>query len=144
MRYLLVISSLLILLAGCSSSEHENVEKEAFESFRTEISTVINDPEREAKALAIVDELVEELQSLRSQKAERLAQSRKLNANYDTTRAEYEAFIHEKNMENRLSQQRVLDNRNALIAVTTPEEWEQLLDVRSNSIKAAIKAVQAK
>ncbi|MCP4266571.1 MAG: hypothetical protein GY777_13525 [Candidatus Brocadiaceae bacterium] len=141
MRYLVIISSLLMLLAGCTSG-NKNVEKEAFDNFRAEIRTVISDPDRQAKALEIVDKLIEELQSLHAKKVERLAQSRKLNANYDTTMAEYQAFIHEQNVEYRHSQQRILDNRTAFIAITTPEEWDQLLSVRDNSITAAIKAVR--
>ncbi|MEH6451793.1 MAG: hypothetical protein V7782_02015 [Psychromonas sp.] len=143
MRYLILISSLLIMLSACSNSNDDNIEEQAFEDLRAGIRVAITDPTRERAVLTIVDELTEELQLLRHKKAQRQAQTRKLNANYDTTRAEFDAFLTEKHTDIRLSQQRVLEKRSALIATTTPEEWDQILDVRSNSIDAAINAVQA-
>lgn len=142
MKYLLAVASVMLVLSGCSNKNDTNVEKQALDELRAEVRVVITDPERQGKALNIIDELSQELQLLRQKKAQRQAESRKLNANYDTTRAEFDAFINEKQVDIRLSQQRILEKRSALIAATTDEEWEQISDVRSDSIDDAINAVK--
>ncbi len=147
MRTLIVILSILgMLFAGCGSSGDVSlveVEKQAFDDLRSEIRIAIDDPERETKAIAIVDELAEELESLRNLKSKRREQSRRLNANYDTTRAEFDAFISASNREIRLTQQRILEKRGAFIAITTLEEWEQISDARTDAISAAIQSIQS-
>jgi len=146
MRHMLVISSLLaILFVGCAGQGGVNlvdVEKQAFDDLRSEIRIAINDAERETKAIALVDELAEELESLRSLKTNSREQGRKLNANYDTTRAEFDAFISASNVDIRLTQQRILEKRVAFIAITTLEEWNQIFSARTNAISAAIEAIQ--
>jgi len=143
---MLVISSLLaILFVGCAGQGGVNlvdVEKQAFDDLRSEIRIAINDAERETKAIAVVDELAEELESLRSLKTKSREQGRRLNANYDTTRAEFDALISASNVEIRLTQQRILEKRVAFIAITTLEEWNQIFNARTNAISAAIEAIQ--
>jgi len=147
MRHLAVISTLLaMLLAGCAGTGDASlvdVEKQAFDDLRTELRLVIDDPEREARAIAIVDELTIELESLSRKKAERQEQGRVLNANYDTTRAEFDAFTKASNSDILLNQQRILDKRKALIEFTTPEEWRQIFDARTEAIDAAIKSAKS-
>jgi len=147
MRHLVVISSLLAMLfTGCTGNGDVSlvdVEKQAFDDLRSEIRIAIDDPERETRAIALVDELAEELESLRRKKAERQEQGRKLNANYDTTRAEFDAFTNASNVDIRRNQQRILEKRKAFIEITTPEEWNQLFDARTEAIAAAIKSAQS-
>ena len=147
MKHLIVTSSLLaILLAGCAGSGDMSlvdVQKQAFDDLRAEIRIAINDPGRETEAIAIVDELAGELESLLQKKVEKQEQSRKLNANYDTTRAEFDAFVNASNTDVRLNLQRILEQRKALIEITTPEEWIQLLDARTEAIDAAFDSTQS-
>ncbi|MCZ6498211.1 MAG: hypothetical protein O6765_05755 [Gammaproteobacteria bacterium] len=120
-----------------------DVEKQAFDDLRSEIRIAINDAERETKAITLVDELAEELESLRSLKTKSREQGRRLNANYDTTRAEFDVFISASNVEIRLTQQRILEKRVAFIAITTLEEWNQIFNARTNAISAAIESIQS-
>jgi hypothetical protein len=66
-----------------------------------------------------------------------------LNANYDTTRAEFDAFLKQVSTEIQASQQRVSKRHRAFLAVTTTEEWSQLSKVRSKAMTAAVKSMQA-
>lgn len=147
MRHMLVSSSLLAMLfVGCAGQGGVNladVEKQAFDDLRSEIRIAINDAERETKAITLVDELSEELESLRSLKTISREQGRRLNANYDTTRAEFDVFISASNVEIRLTQQRILEKRVAFIAITTLEEWNQIFNARTNAISAAIESIQS-
>ena len=147
MRHLLVISSLLVFIcsgcAGTSDTSLVDVEKQAFDDLRTEIRIAIDDEERMTRAIEIVDELAIELESLRRLKAEKQQHGRKLHADYDTTRAELDEFVNASNTAIRVNQQRILQMRTALIAATTPEEWKQIADARTDAISAAIKATQS-
>ena len=102
MRHLIAILSLLAMaIAGCAGKSNVSLvdlEKQAFDDLRAEIRSAINDEEREVKAIAIVDELAEELKSLRRKKTERRENGRKLHTNYDTTRAEFDAFLNSSNV----------------------------------------------
>ena len=145
MKHLIVISSLCaILLGGCAGKgdvSAVDVEKQALDDLRSEIRIAIDDPERETRAIAVVDGLADELDSLRLLGAQRQEQSKKLYANYDTTRAEFDTFASTSNEDIRLSQQRIVEKRKALIEVTTPEEWDQIADARSEAIDAAFKSI---
>ena len=145
MRHLTVISSLCAILLGACAGKGDvspvDVEKQAFDDFRSEVRIAIDAPERETRAIALVNELADELESLRRKDAQRQEQGKKLNANYDTTRAEFDTFATASNEDIRLSQQRIVEKRKALIEVTTPEEWDQIADARSEAIDAAFKSI---
>ena len=82
MRHLIVVLSLLAMaIAGCAGKSNVSLvdrEKQAFDDLRAEIRSAINDEEREVKAIALVEELAEELKSLRRKRTER----RKMAGNY--------------------------------------------------------------
>lgn len=147
MRHLIVVLSLLAMaIAGCAGKSNVSLvdrEKQAFDDLRAEIRSAINDEAREVKAIALVEELAEELKSLRRKRTERRENSRKLHTNYDTTRFEFDAFINSSNVEIRLNQQRILKIRGDFVAITTPEEWTQIFDARTKAINAAIESIQS-
>ena len=147
MRHLIAILSLLAMaIAGCAGKSNVSLvelENQAFDDLRTEVRSAINDEEREVKAISIVEELAEELKSLRRERTERRENSRKLHTNYDTTRAEFDAFLNSSNVEIRLNQQRILKIRGDFVAITTAEEWTQIFDARTKAINAAIESIQS-
>jgi hypothetical protein len=129
--------------AGKGSETLEDAEAQAFSDLRAEIRVAISDEDRKTEAIAIVDKLAEELESLRSLKAERQRQGRMLNANYDSTRAEFEALGKLSDTEIQLNKQRILRLRSDFMATTTPDEWEQISEVRTEAIVAAIQATHS-
>ncbi len=136
---------LVFVLGGCAGKDDVapvDVEKQAFEDLRTEIREVIDDPAREAKVIAQVDALVKELDELRERVADRKKRIRQLNADYDTSRAEFEAFFEKVNMEIRSNRQRVGDSHSALRASTTAEEWSQISKARTKAMNSVIRSMQ--
>ena len=136
---------LLFVLGGCAGKDDVapvDVEKQAFEDLRTEIREVIDNPAREAKAIAQVDALVKELDELRERVADRKKRIRQLNAGYDTSRTEFETFFEKVNMEIRSNRQRVGDSHRALRASTTAEEWSQISKARTKAINSLIRSLQ--
>ena len=136
---------LLFVLGGCVAKDDVapvDVEKQAFDDLRTEIREAVDDPAREAEAIAQVDALVKELDELRERVADRKKRIRQLNADYDTSRADFEKFFEKVNMEIRSNRQRVGDSHRALRASATPEEWSQISKARTKAMNSLIRSMQ--
>jgi len=142
----LMLSIIVFGFTGCGGKEvvlPVDVEKQAFEDLRSEIREAIEDPAREAEAIALVDELAEDLYALRDKISARQQRFRQLHANYDTPRAEFDAFFKQINTEIQSNQKRVTENHRALLATTTPEEWLAISKARTQAMVAAIESLQA-
>ncbi len=136
---------LLFVLGGCAGKDDVapiDVEKQAFEDLRTEIREVIDNPAREAKAIAQVDALVKELDELRERVADRKKRIRQLNAGYDTSRTEFAPCLEKVNVEIPSNRQRVGDSHRALRASTTAEEWSQISKARTKAMNSLIRSMQ--
>lgn len=142
----LIFAVVLSAVAGCAGQDDVSpgdVEKQAFEDLRSEIREVIDDPARESDALALVDSLVGDLASLREKISARRIRVRQLNADYDTTRNDFEAFFDKVDSDIRSNKRRVLEKHRALTSVTTPDERSTLSKVRTKVMSAAIRNIQA-
>ena len=133
-------------VAGCAGKDEVlpiDVEKQAFGDLRREVRDVIDDPAREAEAISLLDALAEDINALRETISERRQRTRQLNANYDTSRVEFEAFFDQIDKEIQSNQQRATKSHRALLAITTPDEWSAISKARTKAMKAAIKSIQA-
>lgn len=142
----LPLLTLVLIFAGCASKDDVSpvkAEKQAFDDLRSEIRDVIYDQAREDEAIVLLDSLATELEALRSRVAERKQRIRKLNANYDTPRAEFDAYLLQANQEIQENRRRIGGSRRAFIAVVTPDELSAIGKVRSRAMIAAIKSIQA-
>jgi len=144
--------SIILLLAfasaACSCGGKDaispiEVEKQAFADLRAEIRRAIDDPEREIKAIAIIDGLVDELTSLRNRMVERKKRTRQLNANYDASRADFDDLFEDAARAIRSNQQRITEKHRALLAVTTAAERSAIAKARTRSMAAAMQTLQA-
>jgi len=137
---------LFTAIAGCGGQDAVapiEVEKQAFEDLRSEIRGAIDDSARAAEAIALLDELADDLHTLRESISERKQQTRQLNANYDTPRAEFEALFAQVDREIQANQQRVTRKHRALLAITTPDEWSAISKARTRAMTAVMKTLQA-
>ena len=132
-------------LVACAKDDVAPVdaEKQAFEDLRAEIAEVITDPAREAETIRLVGVLEEDLAALRSNIAARKKRARELNANYDTPRAEFEAFLASVEAEVRDHKERVSETHRALLASATVEERSAINKIHSKAMSAAIKTIQS-
>ena len=69
-----------------------------------------------------MDTLAEDLTTLRENMAKRRRRAKQLNANYDTTRADFDAFLAEVNGQLKSNKRQVSETQRALFAVTTAAE----------------------
>ena len=142
--WLLIVFAFVV--AGCGGKDAVapvDVEKQAWEDLRSEVRETISDPGREAEAIKLVDELAEDVTEFREVLTKRHERVRELNSDYDTTRAQFDAFLKQVNTEIQASQQRVSKTHRAFIAATTPEEWSQISKARTKAMTATIKSMQA-
>ena len=131
--------------AGCGGKDAVapvDIEKQAWEDLRSDVREVISDPEREAEAIKLVDVLADDLGAFRELLTKRHERVRELNTNYDTSRAEFETFLKQVNVEIQAGQQRVTETHRAFLAATTAEEWSQLSKLRSKAMTASLKSLQ--
>ncbi len=146
LKFAMVFAAIACAFAGCASKDDvspADVEKQAFEDLRTEIRAVIDDPAREGEAIALVDELSEDLNTLRERIAERRRRVRELNADYDTTRADFEAFFNQVDKEIRSNKRQVSEKQREFLAIMTPDERLAISKTHSKARDAAIRNIQA-
>ena len=142
----MVFAAIACAFAGCASKDDVapmEVEKQAFEDLRSEIRAVIDDPAREGEAIAMVDALSEDLNTLREKISERRQRVRALNADYDTTRADLEAFFDQVDREIKLNKRQMSEKQRALFAILTPDERLTISKAHTKAMAAAIRNIQA-
>jgi hypothetical protein len=132
------------LVVACAKDDVApvDVEKQAFADFRTEIRELIDDPAREAEAIKLVGMLEQNLADLRSSIATRKNRARELNADYDTQRAEFDAFLAGIEAEVQDNRRRVTETHRAFHAHVTAEERATIAKAHTKAMKAAIKTIQ--
>jgi len=138
----IVIASLVVACAKDDVAPVD-VEKQAFEDLRTDITEAITDPAREAEAIRLVGVLEQDLADLRTSITARKARARELNANYDTPRAEFEAFLAGIEAEVRDHKRRVSETHRALLANVTPEERSAIAKTHTKAMNTAIQTIQS-
>ena len=138
----IVIASLLVACAKDDVAPVD-VEKQAFEDLRTEIREAITDPAREAEAIRLVDVLEQDLADLRTSITARKNRAKELNANYDTPRADFDAFLAGVEAEVRDHKQRVSETHRALLANATTEERSTVAKSHTKAMNAAITSLQS-
>ena len=138
----IVIASLVVACAKDDVAPAD-VEKQAFEDLRTDIREAITDPARDTEAIRLVGVLEEDLAALRSSIAARKARARELNADYDTPRAEFEAFLAKLEADVRANRQRVSKTHQAFLINVTPEERSAITKTHTKAMNTAIQTIQA-
>lgn len=141
----LVAAALLLVIVACAGMKKspEDKKKEAFDDFRAKVADVIDDPEREGQAIALVTDMQKNFFDVRDANAKTLVEARKLYADYDASREDFEAFIEESVVRVRSQQRDVVDANRQLRTIVTEEEWDAIDKSRSRALMAAVKAIRA-
>jgi Glu-tRNA(Gln) amidotransferase subunit E-like FAD-binding protein len=128
--------SLALLLGACSNAPPtvEEVEGQAFNDLREEIRLVIDEPDRQATVLGIVDELMVDFVELRRLAEARRMELHELNANYDATREQFTNLLARFAEQRSRSHQQFVETRRSLRSATTPDEWAELQKTNSKSM----------
>ena len=137
--------SVALFFVACAKVEVApvDIEKQAFEDLRADIREVIDDPAREAEAIRLVGVLKQDLADLRTRVTERKRRARELNANYDTPRAEIEAFLAGIEVEVQDHKRLVSETHRALLANVTAEERSAIAKAHTKAMNASIMTIQS-
>lgn len=137
-------SLVAVFVFGCASDDIApvDVESQAFDDLRTEVQAAIADPSRATTAIRIIDQLESDLASLRAGIRERRDSARRLNADYDTTREEFETFLTEVEAEVLENKKRISELNRALFDAVTSEERSAVAKAHTRAMNAAIRTIQ--
>ncbi len=141
----MLFTAIACAISGCGGKDAVapiEVKKQAFEDLRSEIREVIDDPAREGEAIVLVDSLAEDLDNLREKISVRRKRVRELNADYDTTRADFEAFFEQVDSEIQSNKRQMSERQRALFAITTPDERSAISKAHTKAMDAAIRNIQ--
>ncbi len=140
---LIALVSVITACAGKGDVSALEIEQQAFDDLRAEFRNVIDDPWREMEAVSLMDELVEAFDQLRVRVSERRRTVREFNADYDTTREEFDAFFDGIEADIQANRIEVIESERALLAALTPEERESMERVQTEAMRAAIRTIQS-
>ena len=91
----------------------------------------------------MVDALAADLITLREKISERRRRAKQLNADYDTSRADFEAFFDQIDKEIQSNKRQVSEKQRALFEITTPDERSAVSKAHTKAMDAAIRNIQA-
>jgi len=134
---LLLISGLAAACAG--KDKAEATPKNMTEQLRQEILNTVADKDRANKAAALAENLRYIFVDAHAQSKKDIEAFHSLQANYDTTDAEYNAFFDGINTRGKERQKRVLAIHEKMKALLTAKEWTKLEDVREDALKIDLK-----
>ena len=128
LSFVMTLSFALLLVSGCAPTKDspEDVQKEAFQDVRTEIIAAISNDQRATKLVDLLTELEQSFLAAKSNIAERRARVRKLNANYDATRADFAREWDRVLMEMEANRDGATDAYRRVVDQMTAEEWSKV------------------
>ena len=145
-RFILLSLAIAIVAAACAGKDKPtpaDVEKEAFNSLRTEVASVITDPERLADALEVVTAIEALFDDLREHLLDRKAKIKALNADYDANRADFVGLYESIQSDMARNQQQISALHRKLMGLTTVAEWEELSKEKESAMEAVIQSIQS-
>lgn len=143
---LLPILILPILISGCGGKEAvapESVSEQAFDDFRETIMEVIQDPERQAQVLSLVDDYESDYANLLTAVKTQRTELRRLNADYNASREQFQSYLDKYNAEILSSRKKAMESRATFVESTTTEEWDALSKADTKAMKKLVGTVQS-
>lgn len=135
-----------LFLSACAGKDEPapvDVQQEAFEDLRVAVREAVDDTAREDEAIRLIDQLERDLGIMRDKIAERRRTVFALNADYDTPREEFDAYLEQVEQELRANRKRVTETQLALSKAITPEEAEEIDKARSEAMQSVIASFQS-
>jgi len=128
LQYLLpyVVSLWLVSACGGNPAAPEDIEKQAFDDMRAEVQGIVDNSEREATLVGLVDQLEADYAELRTRTESRRHRIRELNANYDASMEEFEALLAEVDGQLGQSRRKFTESHRSFVEATTPDEWSAI------------------
>lgn len=127
-------------LAACAGKDkQENTPDHVTGQLHQEILKTVTDPERTSQAASLAESLKQIFAESDKQYKTDFETFQSINANFDATDAELQAFFDRINSQAKNRQARVLAIHEKMRTLLTAEEWKQLNDAREDALKVDLK-----
>jgi len=128
MTYSKYLISTILLVSACSGNPTApgDIEKQAFDEMRAEVQDIVDNSEREATLVGLVDQLEADYAELLTRTKSRRHKLRELNANYDASREEFDALLAEVGGQLEQSRRKFTESHRSLVEATTPDDWSAI------------------
>ncbi len=126
-----------LVVVGCASTPPtpDEVLRSAAGELREAVTGAVDDPSRQARALALVDQLDHELSALARANQALEIQSGQLFADYLATKKDFEQLLGAAQTSRERTRKRLVDVRLALAALLTADEWHALTDADADIMR---------
>ena len=139
LRRILLLLLITGLVACAGKDKVEATPDNMTEQLRQEILNTVADKDRANKAAALAENLRYIFVDAHEQSKKDIEAFHLLQAKYDTTDAEFNAFFDGINARGKERQKRVLAINEEMKAQLTASEWAKLEDVREDALKIDLK-----
>lgn len=129
---------LSFVVGGCASQQARLLKKrqeDVLKSYRIQVANTFDDPERADQLINVAEDLYLQLRNDTKVLLEITEELKKLNGAYDTTREELEAVLQDLNSHRRKMRETIMAARAGALSLTTPEEWQELMDRRGTLLE---------
>ena len=136
-----MIAIVLSLAVGCKHETPPQQAQQEFHYYQQRIREVIKDPDRAQQMIELTDDLQRQVNQLRVQLANSRAELAAMDANYNTTRAEFEAVFRQQDADRQVLIDKAISARAQMSKLLTESEWKSLRDIGLETLDADLKAL---
>ncbi|HEX4797248.1 MAG TPA: hypothetical protein VH370_25870 [Humisphaera sp.] len=136
-----MIAAILSLAVGCKHETPPQQAQQEFHDYQERIREVIKDPDRAQQMIELTDDLQRQVNQLRVQLANSRAELAAMDANYNTTRAEFEAVFRQQDADRQVLIDKAISARAQMSKLLTESEWKSLHDIGLETLDADLKAL---
>ena len=138
-NFLTTLFFTIVMMAGGCVFQQENLlekkQQSVLASYKQHIRETVDDHARTDELIAIGEKLHRQLRADARLLNEMFLELEKLNNSYDTSRSELEMAFHVINLHRKQMQNTIMVARSKIPTLTTPEEWQRLINRRTTLIE---------
>ena len=136
----------MLVISGCAGkgdAPAPDPAQDAYDALRAKVAEVVDDPQRKSAALSELDALFDDLDQLEGVVADRRKRMRRLNADYDARREDFEALLSEAQADFRRYRESALGHHRKLVATLTPDELDEIMKLQVKALTGTLRELQA-
>ncbi len=134
-RLVLVLTLGLGLTACAGKDKASETPDQLTEQYRQEILSTVDDADRAEQAAALAEQLRQVFVAEQRQLQVDMKTFQSMNADFDTTEAQFQAFFEGLNAHKEARQGQVVAIHSKLQALLTADEWKKLKHARKDALK---------
>jgi len=131
-------------IQGCAHGKTKSPEQHAeaeYSAYQRRVREVVKDPARADQVIALTDELRREIDEVYTKLAQSRGQLQTLNANYNATRADYDALLKQQDAERQVLMDKAISVRVEIGKLLTESEWKSLRKYGVETVDSGLKAL---